>query len=260
MPSDEAKTTEKKKKCFIVTPIGGGDSAIRRATDGLIASVIKPIIKEFKMEPIVAHELSTSGSITAQVIEHLLNDDLVIANLTELNPNVMYELAVRHAKRKPVVIIAEKGTKMPFDIIDQRTIFYVNDMKGVQELRPALEKAIGVAIGETVSDNPIYQVVGSELIREIDFDKIDQKETLGILINKIIKLEDAVNTLGRSYNQPPMFYEPHSISVSGSDYGSGGVRGGPSGFYDGAIAQVSFSSADGGADNCAAIDIPSQKK
>src|SRR5688572_1260591 len=103
--SREAKETNEKKtqkRCFVITPIGD------------------------------------SASITSQVIEHLLTDELVVANLTELNPNVMYELAVRHAARLPVVTLAHQGTKLPFDIADERTIYFTNDMQGVEELKPAL--------------------------------------------------------------------------------------------------------------------------
>lgn len=151
-------------KCFVVTPIGSESSTTRRYADGIIDSVIRPMMSSKGFEVEAAHEIALPGSITKQVIKRLLEADLVIANLTELNANVMYELAVRHCVGKPIVAIAEFGTNLPFDISDQRTIFYTNDMAGVEELRVSLEKSVTASLGEAEPDNPVYRVTQSQVL------------------------------------------------------------------------------------------------
>ena len=182
------------KSCFLITPIGKPDSMERRFTDGLMDSVIKPVLYELGITLHVAHDISAPGSITKQIIEHLLNDNLVIANLTGLNPNVMYELAVRHAKRLPVVIVAENSTELPFDISDERTIFFTNDMQGVEELKPKLKRSINVALADLKPDNPIYRVVTSEIIMASS----ETKEVDKIVLKKLDDIESRIDRLSYS--------------------------------------------------------------
>ncbi len=60
--------------------------------------------------------------ITSNVIEHIKRAKLVIADLSMQNPNVFYEIALRHACRLPIVQIRQKGEKLPFDVGQINTI------------------------------------------------------------------------------------------------------------------------------------------
>ena len=71
----------------------------------------------------------------------------------------MYELAIRHSLGRPVVIVAEIGTILPFDVAGDRVVFYVNDMQGSRELFERLQATIRDALSETQPDNPVYRAV-----------------------------------------------------------------------------------------------------
>lgn len=195
---------EKSKTCFIITPIGEISSAVRRDTDGLISTVLKPVLQEdFLFENIeAAHEINSSGSINNQIMKRILYDDLVIANLTGVNPNVMYEIAVRHATMKPIIHICEHGTKLPFDIVDQRTIFYFNDMLGVKELRSSLKKLVTDALSsKEFLDNPIYNASRSKIFEETVL-KGSEKNFEQFLLQKLEKLESKLGHVepGRTFS------------------------------------------------------------
>lgn len=149
---------EQNRKCFIITPIGDTASETFRMAKGVIESVIKPLLQENGYDDIKpAYEINQSGMITTQVINRILDDDLVIANLTGNNPNVMYELCLRHVTTKPIIHICQNGTILPFDIKDNRTIFYANDMLGVQELKEQMGAFLQeIDYSEENLDNPIY--------------------------------------------------------------------------------------------------------
>ncbi|WKV98321.1 hypothetical protein PYV50_08645 [Pseudomonas sp. H22_DOA] len=132
-----------------------------------------------------------NGSITRQVVQHLLDDDLVVANLTTLNPNVMYELAVRHCAGKPVITIAENGTSLPFDIAEERTIFFSNDMRGVVELTSALRLVVGANEEKPIVDNPVLRVREHKVLVE----SLDQGDANEILADRLDNIEELLTSL-----------------------------------------------------------------
>lgn len=175
--------------CFIITPIGDDGSIIRKKTDGLINNVLRPICDELLLKAIPAHEIDKPGSITNQVIQMIMDSKMVIANLTGLNPNVMYELAIRHAIKRPVVCLAEEGTKLPFDITTERTIFYSDDMYGATCLKSILKEKLISAIEDKNVDNPIYRATKEKLIIK-EIISSENKENSDSLLYILKRLDD----------------------------------------------------------------------
>lgn len=120
----EMAAKEKKKQCFVVGPIGGDDSDDRIHADWLLEAIIQPVFEEHfpDFEVTRADKLSKPGQITTQVITALLDAELVIADLTTLNPNAFYEIGIRHTIQKPIIHMHLEGQSIPFDISAFRSI------------------------------------------------------------------------------------------------------------------------------------------
>lgn len=162
-------------KCFVITPIGEKGSSVRQGTDELLGNIIKPVLEELGYEVIVPHEMDDAGSITNHIIQHIVNDEMVVANLTGLNPNVMYELAIRHSFAKPVVCVIENGTKLPFDISADRAVFYENSIGGAGELKKNFLNAVKAANSQDTVDNPVVRAIGNMVSEEKDSTIEDNK-------------------------------------------------------------------------------------
>lgn len=119
---------QKSKTCFVICPIGAEGSAVRKRSDDVLNHIIAPAVTKCGYEKLVrGDEIDESGNITSQVIRRLIDDDLVVADLSGHNANVFYELAIRHAAKKPVVLIMERLDKhenIPFDVAQDRVIHF----------------------------------------------------------------------------------------------------------------------------------------
>jgi hypothetical protein len=105
--------------------------------------------------------MAAPGIITNQVIRELLEAPLVIADLTEHNANVYYELAIRHAIRKPLVELIKTGEVVPFDVAATRVLHLDDpDLDNVGALRTRVDAAIKAAESKsTHADNPITMAI-----------------------------------------------------------------------------------------------------
>ncbi|WPG39630.1 hypothetical protein [Variovorax sp. EBFNA2] len=126
--------------CFYVTPIGAPGSDERLHSDLMLGSIVEPALEGFGLTVVRADQIDKPGTITRQVFDYLLRARLVVVDLSFHNPNVFYELAIRHAARLPVVQIIRAAEKIPFDVNQMRTIPI--DTTSIYTLLPQLQSYV----------------------------------------------------------------------------------------------------------------------
>jgi hypothetical protein len=147
-------SSPQKPTCFVIAPIGPKDSDIRKRSDKVLKHIFRKALAE-KYDVIRGDEIDEPGMITSQVLRAVQESPLVVVDLTGHNPNVLYELAVRHAIEKPIIhVIEPKHSKIPFDISGFRTIeFDLTDPdsieSAVEQLKKHTEQAEKGKWGET---------------------------------------------------------------------------------------------------------------
>ena len=126
------------KVCFYISPIGEEGTEQRKHSDFFLHQIVEPAMEGFGLQIVRADAIGKPGMITGQIIEHLVKAKLAIADLSFHNPNVFYELSLRHVCRLPTVQIIRKRDNIPFDLEQFRTIQINTD--DIYELYPKLEE------------------------------------------------------------------------------------------------------------------------
>lgn len=146
MPTSEPPAAAR-KRCFVISRIGGDGSEERRHADRVLKHIIKKALveKDFLVER--ADDGTDPGSITPRIVADILRADLVVADLTGFNANVFYELAIAHGYGKPTVQLLEKGEKPPFDLKDINTIAYdIADPDDIEATQKRLASFVKTAL------------------------------------------------------------------------------------------------------------------
>jgi hypothetical protein len=190
-----------RKTCFVIAPIGEPESPTRKRSDQVLKYIIAPAANECGYDTIRADELSKPGIITNQVTQRILDDPLVIADLTGRNPNVFYELAIRHMVRKPLVQIIQKGEPIPFDVAATRIIQVDHrDLDSVEGAKNEIVKQIAaVEKDPSEIDTPISVAVDLQTLRHGDPEQrsiADIVEVISDLRTEVSSLERAIRSSG----------------------------------------------------------------
>ncbi|MYW09788.1 hypothetical protein GT034_15680 [Streptomyces sp. SID2563] len=136
-------------RCFVIGPIG--DKFAERGTEDrrvyeeslrVYDEVVRAACQEHRLVPLRADAIADTGEITDQIHQRLETDDIVIADVSAGNANVMYELGYRNGTGKPVILIGESG-RLPFDIAQLRTIRFRRTESSLHDARDQLSRVLG---------------------------------------------------------------------------------------------------------------------
>jgi hypothetical protein len=197
------------KVCFVISPIGSSESATRERADHVFDYVIEEALEDFDYTPKRADHIAEPGIITNDVIEYIVESPLVIADLTDSNANVFYELAIRHAYEKPTIQIIEEGEDIPFDLASTRTIsFDHSDVESVAEAKSKIVEQIESINNESETfENPITV---AEDIRDLKSGS-RQERSVAELIENISGLRSEMRSIEKKVNDPKEILPPEYL-------------------------------------------------
>jgi hypothetical protein len=200
-------TKQQPKICFVISPIGDNDSEIRKRSDKVLKHIICPSVDPLGYEVIRADKISEPGIITTQIIQYIVDSPLVIADLTDRNPNVFYELALRHAIRKPLVQLIKKGEAIPFDVAATRIIhFDIQDLDSVEQAKVDITSQVkSLESGKNEVDNPISVSVDLKMLKESGN---PEQRSLADVVEAIGDLRAAISTIDKRISNPEGLIPP----------------------------------------------------
>jgi hypothetical protein len=131
--------TSSSNLCFVMMPFG-------KDFDRLYYEFIKPCVEQVGLTALRADEIRTTGSVVEQIRVSIQQSRLCVADVSDRNPNVLYELGIAHTLGKPTILLARSTKDVAFDIAGLRLILY--DIDDLAQFRAELSRTIDITFGQ----------------------------------------------------------------------------------------------------------------
>jgi hypothetical protein len=154
----------------------------------------KTLKKLFNAREIKVYRASApQGNIAKSILKDLKESDIVIAVLTDRNPNVFYELGIRHTQSKKTIMLCEESQKIPFDLSNYGVGLYKNNRFRYRRIeKELLERLAHIAHNPDKPDNPFFDFIINP--------RYHVKYEPAIKVSVVDQLERETSS------HPPMFY------------------------------------------------------
>lgn len=176
--------TKEKERCFVIMPISDqGDYPMEHFTK-VYEQIIKPAVEEAGYEAYRVDENNICDSIINKIFNAIQDCPMAICDLSNRNPNVLYELGLRQAYDKPVVLIQDDKTQKIFDVSGISTVFYKSARmyEDVMEARENIKKAI-----IATKEGKISSLAKIMKVNKADFSQVEvsQNDKMNVILEGI---------------------------------------------------------------------------
>lgn len=170
------------KTCFVIMPYGK-EGTPEREKFNKVYDLIEEVMKLLEIKVDRSDRNAQSAPIHQKMITDILDSDLAIVDITNTNPNVFYELGIRHTSRPSgTVLICADGTTPPFNIAGVRVIKYDLDRKA--DSMKALADTVIANLGSRVTDSLVHSLVpGLNLSRKSEVIKFREEHFASLRVS-----------------------------------------------------------------------------
>ena len=177
-----------------------GDCTAQHWSD--VLSIITEVSSEEGYDTRLVSETYESSLIHKEIMQNIYTDELVICDVSERNPNVMFELGIRMATQKPVLLIKDDKTDYPFDTSPNRYLEYPRDLRfnKIVDFKEALKDRIK----KTIKEKPTDSFIGNLGSFEIPVPSEEEIPMSSELLSFLNRMEHKIEMLRRPIMRPSM--------------------------------------------------------
>ena len=177
---------ENKKKCFVIMPVSGTKSCTEAECTSIFEHMIKPVVTGSRLGYECERAKPLTGAFIKDILERLNSADVVIADLTDRNPNVCYELGIRHTLKNRTVLVAQDIRDVPSDLQSYWVIIYEKDLTGVDKFKRRVREILTqMQKDPDKPDSPVADFLQLRNIVLLAHEKKENLKKLSALISEI---------------------------------------------------------------------------
>jgi hypothetical protein len=178
--------TVNKKKCFVIMPFSKTKSCSEDKWTEIFAYIIKPAVEGSGLGYACERSVAERENIIKGILDALNKANVVIADLTDNNPNVFYELGVRHTLTNRTILIAQGEKHIPFDLKPYPVAFYSESPAKIAEFKKVIKKKLeDIELNPDRSDNPVGDFLKERNIELLSYEKKANLKKLAALGNEL---------------------------------------------------------------------------